>query len=71
MLQVSNVNYRKQKFQLGKSCFAIIKGEEIIHHFNYKSLDGGFNHLVKDIYEFHVGMAQHKEILYMGPLFAF
>ena len=71
-MQVSNVNYRKQKFQLGKSCFAIIKGEENVSSSQiYKLRSWGFNHLVKDIYEFHVGMAQHKEILYMGPLFAF
>ena len=50
-----------------KSCFAIIKGEEIILHFKSKSLDHEI--LVKIsqvyIYECYVGMVQHKEILYM------
>ena len=46
VLQVSNINYRKQylyfaKLQELKSCFAIIKGENIMLHFKSKGLGCG------------------------------
>ena len=43
VLQVSNINYRKTKIQFAKlhglkSCFNIIKGENIMLHFKSKGL---------------------------------
>ena len=43
VLQVSNINYRKQELYFAKSqglksCFAIIKGENIMLHFKSKGL---------------------------------
>ena len=65
-MQVSNVNYRKQKFQFAlKSCFTIVKGEDFILRSNSTGLDWVLSTLVKDIYECYVGIVQHKEFLYM------